>query len=93
MRKCTVGKANFFFDFVVSPNDIVSTEPMMLIASKGDNITLTCQTEAGPNNTYVWIYKASNLVCTQSNCSDGIFTFNTTDEGTPYRLIIIRNQF
>ena len=97
IRFLTFISANILFliliSYAVSPNGIVSTEPMILIASKGDNITLTCQTEAGPNNTYIWIYKASNLVCTQSNCSDGIFTLNTTDEGIQYKLIIIHNQF
>ena len=54
---------------------------MLVIASRGDNVTLTCHTEAGPDTMYVWVYNGSNLVCTQSNCSDGVFTFNATEEG------------
>ena len=42
---------------------------------------LHVKTEAGPDTIYLWFYNASNLVCTQSNCSDGIYTFNVTDEG------------
>ena len=59
----------------------MTTEPVSINASRGYDVTFTCETEAGPGTIYLWLYNASNLVCTQSNCSDGIYTFNATDEG------------
>ena len=58
----------------------MTTEPVSINASRGDNVTFTCETEAGPGTIYLWLYNISNLVCTQSNCSDGIHTFNPTEE-------------
>ena len=65
----------------VSPNGIVSSTPMLIIASRGDDVTLTCHTEAGPNVTYMWMYRASDFVCPEANCSNGIFAFTATEEG------------
>ena len=65
----------------VSPEDILSTIPESQNASKGDNVTFTCLTEAGPDTTYLWLYNISDLVCTESDCSDGIFDFTATNEG------------
>ena len=65
----------------VSPNEIVSVDPSIIIANYNDNAMFTCLTDAGPSNMYEWLVNATDLVCTQLNCSDGIFSFNVTDEG------------
>ena len=69
------------FGHTVSPKGIVTTMPESLTASRGGNVTFTCETEAGPNTVYMWLYNVSNNLCSQLNCSDGIISFNATDEG------------
>ena len=55
---------------------------MVVIASEGDNITLDCLTDAHDSNTiYLWLYRISDLVCTDSDCSDGNVVFEATDAG------------
>lgn len=71
----------FYFLLVVSPSNLVTSTPMIALAGVGDDVTFTCQTTAGPNNYYVWLYNVSNLLCTESNCSEEIFFFNATIEG------------
>ena len=66
------------FFSLVSPKGIVESVPNTVIASQGDNVTLSCLTEAIANT--VWMFDIKKIVCTQSNCSDGIFGFNATDE-------------
>ena len=65
----------------VSPEEIVSVVPESIIVNHNDNATFTCMSDAGPNNNYQWLFKAKDLVCTSSNCSDGLSSFFTTDEG------------
>ena len=81
MFRTTASVAILIVSNIVSPEDILSTIPESQITSKGDNITFTCLTEAGPDTTYLWLYNISDLVCTESDCSDGIFDFTATNEG------------
>ena len=39
---------------VVSPEGSVSVSPQEAVTSRGDNISLSCFAQGGPNNTYVW---------------------------------------
>ena len=71
----------YFTVSTVSPEDIVITSPSNISASRGDNVTFTCQTDAGPNTTYLWLYNIVDVVCIQSNCSMGIFAFNASSQG------------
>lgn len=48
------------FFSVVSPFGIVFIEPEDRIASRGDNVTFTCVTEAGPGNRYYWFLNTSD---------------------------------
>ena len=73
---------NLFLPFSVSPLGIVSTTPENVILSRGENVTFTCQTDAGPDTIYLWLYNVSDLVCQSSNCENGVVSnFNTSDEG------------
>ena len=60
---------------------IVRTSPENITKNRGENVTFSCQTDAGPSSQYLWLYRPSDIVCTRSNCTDGIFTFNVTDQG------------
>ena len=60
----------------------MSITPENLIVSRGDDDRFTCVTDAGPDTLYVWLFNASELVCEDSDCSNGsISAFNVTDEG------------
>ena len=39
---------------IVSPNGSVTIEPSLRIATNGSDITFTCLTRGGPNNTFIW---------------------------------------
>ena len=43
-----------------------------MILSRGDNVTFTCQTDAGPDTIYLWFYNVSDLVCVSSDCENGV---------------------
>ena len=46
-----------FFIFTVSPNGTVEVTPdMYQVPHLTDNVTFTCQSDAGPNLTYTWLY-------------------------------------
>ena len=68
---------------VVSPKGIVSTSPETFTAKRGESVTLTCSTDAHESNTtkYLWLHKISDAVCTNTDCSGGIYSFNLTNEG------------
>ena len=53
----------------MSPTGIVSANPgRSIIANRGDNITLSVTTEAGPGTAYYWIYDPSlNTFCSVDN--------------------------
>ena len=68
--------------FSVSPNGIVTSTPAMAIKVKGDSVTLTCSTDAHESSTeYVWLHNIADAVCTNTDCSGGIYSFNLTNEG------------
>ncbi len=55
---------------------------MIHVATQGMDYTFICQTDDEDNTAhYLWFHAASDLLCSQSNCSDGVFTFNATDTG------------
>ena len=62
------------------------TNPSSINASRGDNVTFTCHTDAGPNTTYLWLYNIVDVVCIQSDCSRGIFAFNASSQGKLYKM-------
>ena len=49
--------------------DIVSTTPQNVTVDTGDSVTLNCSTDAGPNNTIVWL-RNGTAVC--ENCDTSI---------------------
>lgn len=64
--------------FIVSPENILTTTPTNISATRGQNIVFNCSTDAGPDTIYVWLYNIGS-VCTddQSAC----VKLNLTDEG------------
>ena len=60
----------FLLFLTVSPEGILSTIPTNVTVFRGDNITFTCQTDAGPNTQIFWLYNASDILCTTINCTD-----------------------
>ena len=45
-------------------------------------MTFTCQTDAGPDTTYLWFYNVSDLVCESSDCENGVVSdFDASGEG------------
>lgn len=67
---CTQNKRDIIL-IVVSPSEIVTTEPQSTIKRRNESVTLQCLTDAGPNNSYVWLYKASDVLCS-TQCTDGV---------------------
>ena len=54
--------------YIVSPEGIVSTTPVNSTLQRGDDITFSCQTDAGPDTHIVWFHNASEVYCNSSNC-------------------------
>ena len=50
-----------------------------------------CETAVQDGQTvrYVWFHNVRNLVCSQSDCSDGNFDFNPTNEGKNIKTVRI----
>uniref|UniRef100_A0A1X7T947 Ig-like domain-containing protein n=1 Tax=Amphimedon queenslandica TaxID=400682 RepID=A0A1X7T947_AMPQE len=47
----------------VSPQNLVTVEPSMIISEPSSDVTFTCNTTAGPNSKFVWLYNATSVVC------------------------------
>ena len=79
----------------MSPKGIVSTSPETFKARQGDNVTLTCSTGAHESSTteYVWLHNIADAVCTNADCSDGIYNFNLPDEGIRLLIKLIIDHF
>ena len=60
----------------------------MAIKAKGDNVTLECTTDAGPNNQFVWLHRIRNVLCQTTDCADGVYTFDLNDSGKQLLFII-----
>ena len=76
---------------IVSPEGLVAISPEIVIATEGMNITFMCETAVQDGQTvrYVWFHNVRNLVCSQSDCSDGNFDFNPTNEGKNIKTVRI----
>lgn len=46
--------SRLFLSSIVSPNGSVTIEPSLLVAANGSDVTFTCFTRGGPNNTFIW---------------------------------------
>ncbi len=62
----------------MSPLGIVSITPQV---QRGELVSFSCNRDAGPSNEYVWLYKPTDLVCSNNNCSDNNFSSNISNEG------------
>ena len=67
--------------YLVSPSSIVSITPQSPSVRRGEGVSFSCNSDAGPSNEYVWLYKPTDLVCSNNNCSDNNFSFNISNEG------------
>uniref|UniRef100_A0A1X7TSP2 Ig-like domain-containing protein n=1 Tax=Amphimedon queenslandica TaxID=400682 RepID=A0A1X7TSP2_AMPQE len=47
----------------VSPQNLVTVEPSMIISEPSSDVTFTCNTTAGPNSKFVWLYNATSVIC------------------------------
>ena len=54
----------------MSPLGITTTIPANYTAERGDNVTFSCLTPAGPDTMYVWLYTADESLCI--GCSDDV---------------------
>ena len=53
-----------FFILLVSPEGFSSISPVNNVTlNRGDDITLQCNTTAGPDNKHNWFHKATEQVC------------------------------
>jgi len=63
----------------VSPEGSVSASPLNMVFDRGDNVTLNCSAQGGPDNTYQWQQNGTdldnetmqNLAITQISLADG----------------------
>ena len=45
----------------MSPEGSISVSPLNMVFNGGDNVTLNCSAQGGPDNTYQWQQRRSNL--------------------------------
>jgi len=45
----------------VSPQGSVSVSPLNMVFNRGDNVTLNCSAQGGPDNTYQWQHIGADL--------------------------------
>lgn len=67
-----------FSSITVSPAGSVITSPMVVTEEHGQNVSLHCDSQGGPNNMYFWVRNASEEVCL--DCA-GVVDFKTFLEG------------
>ena len=56
------------FSMVVSPEGFVRIEQSTFLAYPGETVTFQCIADAGPNNTFTWLFDAADQFCIA--CSD-----------------------
>ena len=66
---------------VVSPDGLVTVEPEEQTQPRLSNVTFTCSTLAGPDNMFMWFYRANTESCTV--CQSGEAMFNLTGMWQP----------
>ena len=66
---------------LVSPFGIVSLVPQNITERRGETVSFTCSSDAGPMNRITWFHNDNELVCNEYNCSDGVFILKQSDAG------------
>ena len=70
---------HFHTCFAVSPRNIVQTTPSSISVTRRDDVSFTCNTDAGPDTLFLWLYNIRDLACTDLDCSNGGFALS--DDG------------
>ena len=52
---------SMIYFYAVSPEESVSVSPLNMVFNRGDNVTLNCSAQGGPDNTYQWQRSGTDL--------------------------------